>query len=334
MPTISVIVPVYKVEKSIHRCVDSILGQTFRDFELILVDDGSPDNCGAICDEYAAKDSRVVVIHQENGGLSAARNAGIDWAFANSDSQWLTFIDSDDWVHMEYLQRLFDAAREYCVKVSACKLLHTTEFSITQDRLIEKKISVMKPEDFFCLDDIEVPRISACVKIYSKELFKDIRYPIGLLNEDLYITHRILFQCKSIAFDDNALYYYYARDNSIMHTEWTPKRLDEMIGYRQILCFFKEEGYLRAWKQALRLYFRRTLYQSTDLIKQKNNQYDKYLRKFRWRLKYMLIRYRKILNLPFKDNKWIYEVAYPFLMNGYWFLTAQWNKVKRLFGLR
>ena len=86
MPMISVIVPVYRVEKYIHRCVDSILAQTYDDFELILVDDGSPDNCGAICDEYAAKDNRVVVIHQENGGLSAARNAGIDWAFAKSDS--------------------------------------------------------------------------------------------------------------------------------------------------------------------------------------------------------------------------------------------------------
>ena len=92
---VSVIVPVYKVEKYIHRCVDSILAQSFRDFELILVDDGSPDNCGAICEEYAAKDSRIHVIHQANGGLSAARNTGIEWALAHSDSQWLTFIDRD-----------------------------------------------------------------------------------------------------------------------------------------------------------------------------------------------------------------------------------------------
>ena len=120
MPTISIIVPVYKVEKYIHRCVDSILGQTFTDFELILVDDGSPDGCPAICDKYAANDSRIHVIHQQNGGLSAARNAGIDWAFANSDSQWLSFIDSDDWVHPEYLQRLLDAALGHDVSVSIC----------------------------------------------------------------------------------------------------------------------------------------------------------------------------------------------------------------------
>ena len=106
MGRISVIVPVYKVENYLHRCVDSILGQSFADFELILVDDGSPDNCGSICDAYAVKDSRIRVIHQENGGLSAARNAGIDWVFAHSDSQWLTFIDSDDWIHGSFLQIL------------------------------------------------------------------------------------------------------------------------------------------------------------------------------------------------------------------------------------
>ena len=107
---ISVIVPVYKVEKYIHRCIDSILAQTFSDFELILVDDGSPDNCGRICDEYALKDNRIHVIHKENGGLSDARNAGIDWAFEHSDSEWITFIDSDDWVHKKYLESLINGA--------------------------------------------------------------------------------------------------------------------------------------------------------------------------------------------------------------------------------
>ena len=95
---ISVIVPVYKVEKYLHRCVDGILSQSFTDFKLILVDDGSPDDCGKICDDYAKKDNRISVIHKENGGLSSARNAGLDWVFANSKSEYVTFIDSDDWV--------------------------------------------------------------------------------------------------------------------------------------------------------------------------------------------------------------------------------------------
>lgn len=120
MPTISVIVPVYKVEPYLNRCVDSILRQTYQDFELILVDDGSPDRCGEICDGYARQDSRVHVIHKENGGLSDARNAGIDWVEANSDSRWLIFADSDDWVHPELLARLLDAATAFDLKISVC----------------------------------------------------------------------------------------------------------------------------------------------------------------------------------------------------------------------
>ena len=120
MKIISVIVPVYKVEKFIHRCIYSILAQTFKDFELILVDDGSPDNCGKICDEYALKDNRIHVIHKENGGLSDARNAGIDWAFANSNSEWITFIDSDDWIHPKYLEALYNAVKKSGCEISIC----------------------------------------------------------------------------------------------------------------------------------------------------------------------------------------------------------------------
>lgn len=110
MPEISVIVPVYKVEKFLHRCVDSLLCQSFESFELILVDDGSPDHSGAICDTYAEKDPRIHVIHQKNGGLSAARNTGIDFVMANSNSHWLAFVDSDDWVHPDFLKRLYSVA--------------------------------------------------------------------------------------------------------------------------------------------------------------------------------------------------------------------------------
>lgn len=136
MPTISVIVPVYKVEPWLWRCVDSILAQTYTDFELILVDDGSPDNCGAICDEYAAKDSRVHVIHQKNGGLSAARNAGIDWVFAHSDSRWLTFVDSDDWLYPETLQFLLRDAAEKDIAKQACLYAMMKQYRLVWDYMI------------------------------------------------------------------------------------------------------------------------------------------------------------------------------------------------------
>ena len=114
---ISVVVPIYKVEKYLRECVDTITGQTYSNLEIILVDDGSPDNCPAICDEYAKNDGRIRVIHQKNGGLSAARNTGIDWVFKNSDSMWFSFIDSDDWVHPQYLELLLEANNKYSTKI-------------------------------------------------------------------------------------------------------------------------------------------------------------------------------------------------------------------------
>ena len=134
MPEISVIVPVYKVENFIHRCVDSILCQSFHDFELILVDDGSPDSCGEICEDYAAKDSRIHVIHQKNGGLSAARNTGIDWVLANSSSHWISFVDCDDWVHPDFLKGLYSSAEQTLCKISACGFYRTEGESFSEEQ--------------------------------------------------------------------------------------------------------------------------------------------------------------------------------------------------------
>ena len=120
MANISVIVPVYKVEEFLSRCVDSILCQSYPDFEVILVDDGSPDCSGQMCEDYARQDSRIHVIHQENGGLAAARNSGIDWTFAHSDSRWLAVVDSDDWVHPDFLKVLYETAEQTLCKISVC----------------------------------------------------------------------------------------------------------------------------------------------------------------------------------------------------------------------
>ena len=129
-PTISVIVPVYKVECYLHRCIDSILAQSYTDFELLLIDDGSPDNCGLICDEYAAKDSRVRVFHKENGGVSSARNLGLD----NARGEWIAFIDSDDYVDVDYLAELVDYTEKY--KTDYVVTLNTIKEYTTENSLI------------------------------------------------------------------------------------------------------------------------------------------------------------------------------------------------------
>ena len=120
MPLISVIVPVYNVEKYLERCIRSILMQTFKDFDLILIDDGSPDNCPELCDFYEKKDKRIITIHQNNMGLSAARNTGLNWTFKNSNSRWITFIDSDDWVHPRYLESLYVMVKKTEQNISMC----------------------------------------------------------------------------------------------------------------------------------------------------------------------------------------------------------------------
>lgn len=237
MPIISVIVPVYKVEAYLDRCVGSILGQSFRDFELILVDDGSPDNCGAICDGYAARDSRVYVIHQENGGLSAARNAGIDWVMANSDSQWLTFVDSDDWLHREYLNVLYQAVKKNEAEIAACDT-HLTEHWQEDRPLQDPNITVMIPTEAFTHEYEKC--ISACDKLVAKKLYEDIRYPVGKVHEDAYISHILLFQAKRIAIVPQELSYYFWNHGGITKATWTPRRMDGLEAHEQRLAFFLE----------------------------------------------------------------------------------------------
>lgn len=218
MPTISVIVPVYKVEKYLKRCVDSILAQTFRDFELILIDDGSPDNCGEICDEYARKERRIVVIHQENGGISSARNAGIDWVFANSDSDWLCFVDSDDWVHPQILEQLLDANISLGTDISICEHIR-----VTSDNVEHCKIT--KAPVVYSWDEIYKKywvAVYAWAKLYKQNCFDIIRFPIGKVNEDAFVAHHVIYH-KRIAMLWGLCCYYFINNNSITQSGWSPK---------------------------------------------------------------------------------------------------------------
>ena len=240
MSTISVIVPVYQTEKYLRQCVDSILKQSFRDFELILVDDGSPDSCGAICDAYALQDSRVVVLHQENGGLSAARNAGIDWVFSHSNSQWITFVDSDDWIHPQMLERLLEANLELNTPVSVGFYQQTTDNTDFWTGSPEPPF-LSKPDALF-LRNLGAATV-AWGKLYRRECFQDIRYPIGKIHEDEFITYRILFAHALVAVIDYPLYAYRMNPQSIMHSPWTPKRLALLEALEQQMRFFHLKGY-------------------------------------------------------------------------------------------
>ncbi len=310
MALISVIVPVYNVEKYIHRCIDSILSQTFTDFELILVDDGSPDQCPQICDRYAEQDSRIHVIHQKNGGLSAARNAGIDWAFANSKSQWLTFVDSDDWVHPELLERLYDAALEKRVNISVCKYQRTNG---DNPQVESAPVQLWTPEDFYVQHNVNAT--VAWGKLYKKECFSKLRYPVGKIHEDEFITYKILFKEKKIAFIDIPLYAYFSNPNGIMKTKWRPDCLSGIEARVDQIAYFSGNHFERARNRAIRGLLWGTKEQLEDVIFNNEKEYITYLRKM---LRKEIHQYKKILMLSPSNASDLYELAYPMGMTMYW----------------
>jgi len=240
MAKISVIVPVYNVEPYLRRCVDSILAQTYRDFELVLVDDGSPDRCGEICDAYASTDARVRVIHQKNGGLSAARNAGIDWVFAGSLSEFLTFIDSDDWVAENYLEELLKGSE--LTKSIACVGSQEFDDNHCESANAISCWDIMSPHAYWLQAKFQV---TAWGKLYPKECFGLVRYPEGRIHEDMYVTHRLLFLYGRIAVNTAQLYHYYRRAGSITGCGLTEKTLDVIPAVQDQVLFFKSIGDLQ-----------------------------------------------------------------------------------------
>ena len=316
MPTISVIVPVYKVEPYLHRCVDSILAQTFEDFELILVDDGSPDNCPTICDEYAAKDSRVVVIHQENGGLSAARNAGIDWAFAHSDSQWLTFVDSDDWVHCEMLQVTYSAAIQYGSGVVVAGIDAVTSYDSNNPYIQLQDIETITctPDEFYSIHFVNP--VAACMKLYSKNCFHELRFPLSRLHEDAFTTYKALFKAQKITALSCPMYYYFFNPNSITRTNWHSGRLDELTGLEEQLEYLKRNNYSSAYDRMVPWYFERYLYHISELKNTTDKQLFAYKKTYEKKLKFSIKKYGSALSE--KQRLWVYEVAYPNVMKWYW----------------
>lgn len=224
---ISIIVPIYKVEKYLCKCVDSIINQTYRNLEIILIDDGSPDCCGDICDNFAQLDSRVKVIHKNNGGLSDARNTALD-IFTG---QYVTFVDSDDWLEKDYIEYLYYLIKKYNSDVSVCEF-----FNITEDgRYINHYLNngdekhLKNREALEALIKAEKFSTSAWGKLYKKELFDKRRYPKGRLFEDIPVTYDIFLSNIDVSFGARALYNYLYRSDAISKMTFNEKRMDAVI---------------------------------------------------------------------------------------------------------
>ncbi len=226
-PAISVIVPVYKVEDCLPACAESLLGQTFTDFELIFVDDGSPDGCGALCDGYAAKDSRVKVIHQQNGGLSAARNAGLDIAAGDA----IAFVDSDDVVAADYLEKLHAALEEAGADMALCAVEDVDEgLAPLGERALTLPAAAGVTGGQDLLAEFFGPSSTyytvAWNKLYRRELWQDLRYPAGRIHEDDAVAHLLFWQAKKVVCLADVLYFYRLRQGSICRTGLRPSAFD------------------------------------------------------------------------------------------------------------
>lgn len=226
---VSVIVPIYKVEQYLTHCIKTISEQTYKNLEIILVDDGSPDNCGKMCDEFAEQDRRIKVMHKQNGGLSDARNVGIDVA----TGEYITFIDSDDYVMPDMIESLMNIIAKENTDIAQCNFVRSKNDYIDEQQhessqsgkftvYFEDKMSAY-------LKDNKINTV-AWGKIYKRSLFNEIRFPVGRLHEDVFTTYKLIHEADTVAVTDYIGYVYRITENSITTSKFSPKKLDSVYG--------------------------------------------------------------------------------------------------------
>ena len=318
---ISVIIPMYKVEKYLKKCIESVLKQTYTNLEIILVDDGSPDNCGEICEEYKKKDSRIKVIHKENGGLSDARNKGIDVA----TGKYVTFIDSDDFIEKNYVEFLYNLIRKYNADISigSHKIIYNNiiidkstykEFSENSEKILEK-----------ILYDDGVD-LSAWGKLYKIKLFDGIRFPKGRLYEDSATTYKLIHLANVIAVSSRPIYNYVMRNNSISQGDFNLKKMELITSTNEMTDFIKKEypNLEMACNRRMMWAYLRTLSQLAK-SKKRNKEVEKQLLYYIKKNRNKVLKDKKISN---RDKIGIYVSMfgfkfYRFIWNNYLKITKR-----------
>lgn len=230
---ISVIVPIYKTEQYLKKCVDSIIIQSYKNIQIILVDDGSPDKSGGICDEYASSDSRVKVIHQKNRGLSTAYNVGLD----NASGEYIAFVDSDDWIDSDFCSVLVDLLEKNNADISACAF-----FSFLGS---EQKTSVKENLTIYTgLEVIEKVRISPCGKIYKRELFEGLRFPADRHPGDIFFTYKVLYRARKVVVTNLQLFNYLRRADGVTGLVPKAENVHVIEAHLERIKFFEEKGHM------------------------------------------------------------------------------------------
>ncbi len=246
--SISIVVPVYNVEVYLDRCIKSILSQTHPDLEIILVNDGSTDSSGEICEYYSKIDKRIIVIHKENGGQSSARNTGID--IARGD--YIGFVDSDDYVHQTMYKILFDLAINNDSDIVMCDYYELDEIEAEKQKMNDKNLQVdlVKNTTIEHLSNLQALNLLndtnrgtyaiACNKLFKRHLFNNLRFIEGRIYEDVFLAHRILYRCRKLTYIDLRLYYYIQRQGSTVNSPFTTRKFDKLYAMKDRADFFRK----------------------------------------------------------------------------------------------
>ena len=243
-PIISIIVPIYNVESYLERCIESILNQSFKEFELILVNDGSTDSCKDICNEYKKRDSRIVVVNKKNEGVSSARNLGLDLA----KGEYIGFIDPDDFINKDMYKILFDTIQANNSDMVICDYYKVNEDDINKFRNLKCNCENIKIKNLNNLESIDnlfltgEKFIFAWNKLYKRDLFSDLRYEQGRRYEDEYLAHRILYKCKKVSVIEVKMYYYVQRKGSIVNSPFTVRKFDKVYAIKDRVDFLREKN--------------------------------------------------------------------------------------------
>ncbi|WP_418211916.1 glycosyltransferase family 2 protein [Bacteroides zhangwenhongii] len=306
LPLVSVIVPIYNVETYLNRCVDSILTQTYHNLEIILVDDGSSDGCGKICDEYAITDKRVKVIHRKNGGLSAARNSGLNIV----QGEYIVCVDSDDWILPCHIEWLFKGLSDTNTMLCICQSQKVT--SEEDMRIVEQFTNpkVLDKEDVMYTALTQFKWWSACDKLFHRDLFRNIRFPEGRTNEDYAIIFQIFDRCSEIAVINVPTYCYFTRQGSITTSTLNIHKFDQVTNSEEVLMYM-EKKHTRLVRPAEAIFVTCCLKLLSDIVISGATEYEEWRKKMiavvrqyrsRWiRNPYIFIA-QKILLLPLCVN--------------------------------
>lgn len=249
---VSIIVPVYKVEKLLDRCVRSLINQTYQNLEIILVDDGSPDYCGEKCDDWAKKEERIISVHKKNGGLSDARNYGVHFA----TGEYIMFVDSDDYVANNIVEILLLEVCKYDVSIACCNYLKTSEDIANFDEFIEEEYVLTGREACFSMMEHFYFLTTAWASLIRRDIVEKYKFPVGRNQEDEATTYKYYYESSKVAVTTAKLYGYYQNPNSIMNSNTERNAKELLIAYSERIHFFEIHGEIELKERTLSLYAR------------------------------------------------------------------------------